>query len=63
MTSNDAWECANHFHINEGDDVCARCGIDLNPASPTPEQKQAWVQAVNEDRTELGLWEWVEGQD
>lgn len=24
-------ECARGWHENEGDDICTRCGIDLNP--------------------------------
>lgn len=60
MPSETEWRnCTQGMHLNEGDDVCAVCGEDLNPPLPTWEQRLKWRKAVAEDRTEMGLYEWI----
>lgn len=34
MTLQDRLDCENGWHLNEGDDVCVRCGADLNDNPP-----------------------------
>lgn len=50
-TETDKWECQNGYHLNEGDDdVCSRCGEDLNPPMKTPaEAFDEWLEACPVD--------------
>jgi hypothetical protein len=47
-------DCANGWHQNEGDDVCVRCGLDLNPPRRPEMDIESTVTIAPEDADGVG---------